>query len=412
MSTCRFDRRTLLKGTGAALLTAGSGALLRTQPIRAADPSAAPSPAPIPGSRVPIETIRRAPKVLLHDHLDGGLRPQTVIELADETGYGGLPTEDPDALAAWFLAGADRKSLELYLEGFDQTVAVMQTPDAIARVAAECVEDLAADGIVYAEVRYAPEHSTAQGLSMDAVMEAWLAGFATGMARAADAGTPIVVRALVTAMRQTDRSREVAAVALRFRDTGVVGFDLAGPEAGFPAIDHAPAFQAIRDASFRATCHAGEAAGLFSISDALGACSADRIGHGVRLADDLFDEGGETRLGRVARDVLDRRIPLEICPSSNVHTGAVPSIPEHPVERFRRLGIAVTVNTDNRLMSGVTVSSEMATLSATFGIGLEEMRAMTIAAIDGSFAPYEERMRILHEVVEPGYDRLIAEGAA
>jgi adenosine deaminase len=362
---------------------------------------------------VPIEMIRQAPKVLLHDHLDGGLRPATVIDLAREMGYGDLPTTDPEELGRWFRAGADRKSLELYLDGFTHTVAVMQTPDAIERVAAECAEDLAADRVVYAEVRYAPELSTQEGLSLDDVMVAWLAGFRRGAEAASAAGRPIVVRAIVTAMRQLARSVEIAELSVRHRDEGVVGFDIAGPEAGFPPSRHLDAFQLIHRANFHVTIHAGEAFGVPSIWEALQWCGAERLGHGVRIVDDITVEpDGHVTMGRLANYVRDRRVPLEMCPTSNVHTGAVSSIAEHPIDLLRRLRFRVTVNTDNRLMSGVTMSSEMAVLSETFGFGLDEMQWLTLNGMKSSFAPFDQRLRLINGVIKPEYARLMAEAAA
>jgi adenosine deaminase len=359
------------------------------------------------------DMIRSAPKVLLHDHLDGGLRPETVIELAQAGGYGGLPTEDPAELGRWFRSGADRKSLELYLEGFRHTVAVMQTPDAISRVAAECAEDLAADGIVYAEVRYAPELSTQQGLALEAVMEAWLDGFRRGAQLAAEAGRPIVIRAIVTAMRQYARSVEIAELSVRYRDEGVVGFDIAGPEAGFPPSRHLDAFQLIHRANFHVTIHAGEAFGLPSIWEALQWCGAERLGHGVRIADDItVAPDGDISLGHLAQYVRDVRVPLEMCPTSNVHTGAVPSIEEHPIDLLRRLRFRVTVNTDNRLMSGVTLSDEFISLMSTFGFGLDEMQWLSTNAMKSSFLAFDERLRLINGVIKPGYERLKAEQLA
>ncbi|MEA2621330.1 MAG: adenosine deaminase [Chloroflexota bacterium] len=362
---------------------------------------------------VPLDVTRQAPKALLHDHLDGGLRPATVIELAREGGYEGLPTTDPDALGQWFRQGADRKSLELYLDGFTHTVGVMQAPDAIERVAAECAEDLAADGVVYAEVRYAPELSTQGGLALDEVMAAWMAGFRRGSDAAAAAGRPIVIRAIVTAMRQYARSVEIAELSVRYRDEGVVGFDIAGPEAGFPPSRHLDAFQLIHRANFHVTIHAGEAFGLPSIWEALQWCGAERLGHGVRIVDDIeVAPDGHVTLGRLASYVRDRRVPLEMCPTSNVHTGAVTSIGEHPIDLLRRLRFRVTVNTDNRLMSGVTMSSEFAALTETFGFGLDEMQWLTLNAMKSSFAPFDQRLRLINGVIKPGYARLMADAVA
>jgi adenosine deaminase len=355
------------------------------------------------------ETIRTAPKALLHDHLDGGLRPDTVIDLAREYGYDALPTTDPDDLEAWFRRGADRKSLELYLETFQHTVGVLQERDALVRVAAECAEDLAADGVVYAEVRYAPELSVEHGLTLDEVVEANLEGFRIGSERAAVAGRPIVMRVLVTAMRQFARSLEVAECAVRWRDAGVVGFDIAGPEAGYRPTRYLEAFDYVRRENFHITIHAGESFGPPSIWEALQFCGAERLGHGVRIVDDIaVRDDGSVELGRLAAFVRDRRIPLEMCPTSNVHTGAAASIDEHPFDLLRRLRYRVTVNTDNRLMSNVSVSSEFAALDEAFGIGLGEMEWLTINAMKSAFAPFDERLRIINEVVKPGYAHLRA----
>ncbi len=353
------------------------------------------------------DVIRQAPKVLLHDHLDGGLRPQTVIELARDGGYAGLPTTDPGELARAFTAGADRKSLELYLEGFEHTVGVLQTREALTRVALECAEDLAADGVVYAEVRYAPELSTHGGLSLDQVVEAILEGFSQG-----SSAYGIKMGLIVTAMRQFARSVEIAELSIRFRDAGTVGFDVAGPEAGFPPTRYLDAFNLIHHANFHLTIHAGEAFGLPSIGEALQWCGAHRLGHGVRIVDDItVGPDGEISMGRLANYVRDQRVPLEMCPTSNVHTGAVASIEEHPIDLLRRLRFRVTVNTDNRLMSGVTLSDEMSTLSRVFGFGLDEMEWLTLNAMKSAFAPFDERLRLINGLIKPGYARLIAENA-
>ncbi len=359
------------------------------------------------------EQIQRAPKVLLHDHLDGGLRPATVIELARDIDYRHLPTDDPDELARWFTRGADQKSLELYLEAITSAVAVIQTPDAIARVAAECTEDLAADGIVYAEVRFAPELFTQRRLPLDEIMAAAWSGFEEGMWRADAAGHPIVVRILVTAMRQARRSTEIAELTIRCRDAGVVGFDLAGPEAGYPPAAHLEAFQLLQRANVRITVHAGEAFGLPSIHDALELCGAERLGHGVRIVDDItLDDDGRHVLGRLASYVRDRRIALEICPTSNVHTGAAASIAEHPFDILSQLGFCVTVNTDDRLLSDVSLSGEFGVLADAFRIDLDDMERMTLHAMTSSFLPYDQRVALISDVIEPGYARLRAEAGA
>jgi adenosine deaminase len=356
-----------------------------------------------------LDTIRQAPKALLHDHLDGGLRPQTIIDLAAEYGYKDLPTTDVDELGAWIRRGADRKSLELYLETFAHTFGVMQDRDAIIRVAAECAEDLAADGIAYAEVRYAPELSTEKGMTLDEVVEANLEGFRIGSANAAAAGRPIVMKVLVTAMRQAARSVEVAECAIRWRDAGVVGFDIAGPEAGYRPTRHLEAFDRIRHENFHITIHAGEGFGLPSIWEALQFCGAERLGHGVRIVDDItVRPDGSVELGRLAAFVRDRRVPLEMCPTSNVHSGAAASFAEHPIDLLRRLRFRVTLNTDNRLMSGVSLSSEFKAMDEAFGLGLGEMEWITINTLKSAFAPFDERIRIINEIVKPAYAHLRA----
>ncbi len=357
-------------------------------------------------------TIMAAPKAMLHDHLDGGLRPATIVDLAAEYGYDGLPTTDPADLADHIRRGADRKSLELYLETFEHTVGVMQERDAIIRVAAECVEDLAADGVVYAEVRFAPELSTVRGLTLDEVVDANLEGFRIGTQRAAEAGRSVVMKMLVTAMRQAAQSMEVAECAVRWRDAGVVGFDIAGPEAGFRPTRHLDAFEYVQRENFHITIHAGESFGVASIWEAIQWCGAERLGHGVRIVDDItVRDDGSVALGRLAAFVRDRRIPLEMCPTSNIDTGAAASIGEHPFDLLRRLRFRVTVNTDNRLMSGVTLSSEFAVLDEAFGLGLGEMEWLTINAMKSAFAPFDERLRLISEVVKPGYARLRAEAS-
>ena len=336
-----------------------------------------------------------APKVLLHDHLDGGLRPSTIAELAESSGYRDLPTHDPDALAAHLQAGARRRSLELYLEMFRHTFGVMQTDGALYRVAAECAEDLADDGVVYAEVRFAPELHAAGGLSLDEVIRAITSGFRDG-----SEGRGIRIGTLVAAMRTGARSLEVAEAALRNRDRGVVGFDIAGAEAGYPPTQHLAAFQLLRKAGFAFTIHAGEACGLASIREAVHGCGAHRIGHGIRIVDDIGTDG---TLGPLASYVRDRAIPLEQCPTSNVHIGAVSSISTHPVGPLLDLGFRVTVNTDNRLMSGTSLTRELDRCCADFGWSWDEVRRLTVNAIEGAFLPDEERREIVAGAIEPWY---------
>jgi adenosine deaminase len=352
--------------------------------------------------------IRKAPKALLHDHLDGGLRPATVLDIAGQVGYEGLPATDVDALAAWFRTRSHSGSLERYLEPFSHTVAVMQTAEALYRVAYECVEDLAADAVVYAEVRFAPELHIDRGLSFDDVLDAVLSGFRAGEKACAAAGRPIVVRCLVTAMRHAAVSREIAELAVRFRDKGVVGFDIAGAEAGYPPTRHLDAFEYMRDHNARFTIHAGEAFGLPSIHEAIAFCGADRLGHGVRITDDIdIDPDGTVQLGRLASILRDKRIPLELCPSSNVQTGAVASIAEHPFDLLARARFRVTVNTDNRLMSDTTMSLEMQRLVEAFGYGWSDLQRFTINAMKSAFIPFDERLAIIDEVIKPRYAVLI-----
>ena len=343
--------------------------------------------------------IRAVPKVLLHDHLDGGLRPATVIDLARECGYDRLPSHDVEELTSWLRRGASRGHLNLYLDAFQHTVAVMQTPEALTRVAAECAEDLAADGVVYAEVRFAPELHVAAGLTPDEVVAAVLEGFRIG-----SAGRGITVYALLTAMRTAARSLEIAELAVRHRDEGVVGFDIAGAEAGSPPSRHLDAFQFVARENFHITIHAGEGFGLPSIWEALQWCGAERLGHGVRIVDDIrISAEGTATLGRLASYVRDRRIPLEMCPTSNVQTGAATSIETHPIRLLRQLSFRVTVNTDNRLMSGVSLSSEFQRLSETFGYGWRDLEWLTINAMKSAFAHFDERLRIIDTVIKPGF---------
>lgn len=357
---------------------------------------------------VSLETIREVPKALLHDHLDGGLRPATVVDIAGQAGYDGLPTTDPDELATWFRTRSHSGSLERYLEPFSHTVAVMQTADALHRVARECVEDLAADAVVYAEVRFAPELHIEGGLTFDEVTDAVLAGFADGERDAAAAGRDITVRCLVTAMRHAALSREIAELAIRFRDKGVVGFDIAGAEAGYPPTRHLDAFEYMRDHNARFTIHAGEAFGLPSIHEAIAFCGADRLGHGVRITDDITVDGeGRLRLGRLAAIVRDKRVPLELCPSSNVQTGAVGSIAEHPFDLLARARLRVTVNTDNRLMSDTSMSKEMLLLAETFGYGWADLQRFTVNAMKSAFIPFDQRVQIIEEVIKPHYAAMI-----
>ncbi|HET8794850.1 MAG TPA: adenosine deaminase [Arthrobacter sp.] len=357
--------------------------------------------------------IRSLPKVSLHDHLDGGLRPQTIIELAAEAGHE-LPSTDAVALGEWFRESADSGSLPRYLETFDHTIAVMQTREGLARVAREFVEDLADDGVIYGEVRWAPEQHLQQGLSLDQVVEAVQEGLEAGVDAVEASGRHIQVGQLITAMRHADRSMEIAELAVRHRDSGAVGFDIAGAEDGFPPSRFTEAFTYLAENQFPVTTHAGEAAGLDSIQDALINARAIRLGHGVRIAEDIdveftTDEDDESdvglvTLGRLASWIRDRSIPLEICPSSNLQTGAVAgfgeTIAEHPVDLLYQTGFNVTINPDNRLMSGATLSDEFELLVETFDYDLDDLQRLTLNAVEAAFLPLEEREALADYIVE------------
>jgi adenosine deaminase len=355
----------------------------------------------MPGTPATRAQIAQAPKALLHDHLDGGLRPATIIDLAAAANYGQLPTTDAGELAQWFVEAASSGSLERYLETFAHTVGVMQTRESLVRVAAECAEDLAADNVVYAEVRFAPELHVDLGLSLDAIVEAVLEGFRLG-----SAGRGIRVGVLLTALRHAARSLEIAELAIRYRDAGVVGFDIAGAEAGFPPTRHLDAFQYMQRENGHFTIHAGEGFGLPSIWEALQWCGADRLGHGVRIVDDITAIDGEPVLGRLAAYVRDNRVPLEMCPSSNVQTGAAVSIADHPIGLLRKLYFRVTVNTDNRLMSGTSMGTEFEKLVDAFGYGIDDLQWFTINALKSAFIPFDQRLAIINDIVKPGYAAL------
>lgn len=343
--------------------------------------------------------LRTIPKVLLHEHLDGGLRPATVIELAAEHGYRALPTTDPAALAAWFHRGAQRGSLPQYLEGFQHTTGVMQSVDALERVAFEFIEDMAADGVVYAEARFAPVFHTAGGLSQDEVVAAVVRGLRRG-------GDTFGVRwgLIICAMRHLKDSLQAAELAIRNRDLGVVGFDLAGGEDGFPPKKHVDAFQAIERANFYITIHAGEAYGPESIWQALQYCGAHRLGHATRLRDDIeLLPDGSIKLGRLAQYVLDRRIPLEMCLLSNLHTGACASLEEHPFAMFFRRGFRVCLNTDDRLMSDTTMTQETTIATELFDLSLAELEKLSLNAMKSAFAPFDERLELIYKAIKPGF---------
>lgn len=355
--------------------------------------------------------IRALPKVSLHDHLDGGLRAQTIIELADEIGLE-LPATNAPELSNWFADQSDSGSLVEYLKTFDVTTAVMQTSHGLRRVARDFVNDLGADGVVYGEVRWAPEQHLKRGLSLDDAVNAVQAGINEGIDDVRSHGKRIRVGQLVSAMRHAGNGLEIAKLAVRHREQGVVGFDIAGPEDGFPPTNLQEGFDYLMSERFPATVHAGEAAGLDSIESAIFDAHALRLGHGVRIAEDIDLEGEDedgtyVSLGRLAQWVRDRRIPLELSPSSNLQTGAITAwgenIEDHPFDLLYQLGFTVTVNTDNRLMSATSVSRELTLLADTFDYDLADLETFQLNAAEGAFLPIEDREE-LAEIVSEGFD--------
>jgi adenosine deaminase len=348
------------------------------------------------------ELLRAVPKVLLHDHLDGGLRPQTILEIARDNHYTDLPASAPDTLAEWFWRGANRGSLPHYLEGFKHTIAVMQTEEALERVAYEMIQDMKQDGVIYVETRFAPVFHTVRGLHCEAVVGAVLRGLEKGKR---DFGVEYGL--IICGMRNMKVSLEMAELAVDFRDRGVVGFDLAGEEGGYPPKRHVDAFHYVQRENFSITIHAGEAFGKESIWQAIQWCGAHRIGHATRLVEDMaLTNGRVVKLGTLAQYVLDKRIPLEICLSSNVHTGAVPSIEAHPFGIYFKEKFRVTLNTDNRLMSNTTLTKEFTAAVNHFDLSLHDLEKITINAMKSAFIPYHARCRIIYDAIKPGYQKL------
>src|ERR1700739_4548622 len=346
--------------------------------------------------------LKSLPKVLLHEHLDGVLRPATVIDLARSSKYQQLPTENPEELARWFHQGANQGSLPKYLEGFAHTIAVMQTEEALDRVAYEQAEDLSRDGVVYYETRFAPLFHTRKGLTHQQVVAAVLKGLGRGQREFG-----VQSGLIICAMRNMNVSLEMAELAVDFRGRGVVGFDLAGEEGGYPPKKHVDAFHYIQRENFNITIHAGEGYGKESIWQAIQYCGAHRIGHGTRLIDDIaVVDGKAVKLGDLAQSVLDKRIPLEICLLSNVHTGATPSLAEHPFKILYQEKFRVTLNTDNRLMSNTTMSKEFEAARDAFGLSIEDFEKITINAMKSAFLPYHQRYDFIYSVIKPGYARV------
>lgn len=346
--------------------------------------------------------VAALPKVLLHEHLDGGLRPATIVELAEDHAHDELPTTDPAALAAWFHRGAQRGNLPEYLEGFQHTIAVMQTPDALERVAFEFIEDMFHDGVVYAEVRFAPCYHVGRGLTRDEVVAAVLRGLERGERKYG-----VRHGLILCAMRHMEDSMETAELAIRHREAGVVGFDLAGGEDGFPPKRHIEAFHAVQRANFNITIHAGEAYGPRSIWQALQYCGAHRLGHGTRLRDDLtVEDDGMVTLGPLAQYVLDHRIPLEMCLLSNLHTGACEHIEEHPFGFFFRRGFRVCLNTDDRLMSDTTMTKETTLAAGLFDLSLDDLEKLSLNAMKSAFIDFDTRLKLIYEVIKPGFRKV------
>jgi adenosine deaminase len=345
--------------------------------------------------------LRTLPKVLLHDHLDGGVRPQTVIELAKDMGYKKLPTTDPGELAEWFHRGATRGSLPLFLEGFEHTCGVMQTEEALERVAHEMLEDMKKDGVVYVETRFAPVFHVQKGLHHETVVRSVLRGLERGRR---DFGVEFGI--ILCAMRnmRPQFSEEIAELTVDFRDHGVVGFDLAGEEGGYPPKKHIDAFHHIQRENLSITVHAGEAFGKESIWQAIQWCGAHRIGHATRLIEDMKVKDGEVlSMGTLAQYVLDKRIPLEMCLTSNVHTGAVRTMQEHPFGIYHRYRFRVTLNTDDRLMSNITLTDEFHTAAEAFNLKLSDLEKITINAMKSAFMPYKRRIAFIYDVIKPGF---------
>ena len=349
------------------------------------------------------ELINSVPKVLLHDHLDGGVRPQTIIDLADELKYSKLPTRDVGELANWFYVGANKGSLVEFLKGFEHTTAVMQTKEGLERVAYEMMEDMKSDGVAYIETRFAPVFHLTKGLYLEDTVTAVLAGLEKGK-RNFGVGYGLIL----CGMRNMKNTLEIAELAVNFREDGVVGFDLAGEEGGYPPKKHLEAFQFIQRSNFNITIHAGEAFGKESIWQAIQWCGAHRIGHATRLLEDIVldDDGEVVSFGELAQYVLDKRIPLEICLLSNLHTGAVDQLDNHPFGILFKEKFRVTINTDDRLMSNTDLTNEFLTAVKYFNLSIDEIEKITINAMKSAFIPYKERLRYIYDIIKPGYQKV------
>ena len=349
------------------------------------------------------DIIKAVPKVLLHDHLDGGLRPATIIELAKEIKYNKLPTQDPVELADWFHRGANKGNLVEYLQGFEHTIAVMQTKETLERIAYEMIEDMKNDNVCYVETRFAPVFHTQNGLWYEDIVSSVLEGLERGR-KEFGVGYGLIL----CGMRNMKNTLEIAELAVNFKKQGVIGFDLAGEEGGYPPKKHIEAFQFIQRANFNITIHAGEAFGKESIWQAIQWCGAHRIGHATHLIEDFTrdKDGNVVGFGDLAQYVLDKRIPLEICLLSNVHTGAVDKIENHPFGLLFKEKFRVTLNTDDRLMSDTTMTKEFLTAIDVFDLNLEDLEKITINSMKSAFIPYKERLHFIYNVIKPGYQKM------
>lgn len=342
------------------------------------------------------------PSVLLHDHLDGGLRPTTVLELAEASGYSELPSTDLNDLASWF-DQSQSGSLENYLKAFDHTIGVMQTAEAIERVAYEASQDLSADGVVYAELRFCPPLHTARGLRPIQVIEAVASGLRMG-----EETTGMAWGLIIDSLRHLHDAEKMVRLALSARNLGVVGFDIAGPEAGYPPADHVAGFRLAREQGLRITIHAGESAGangVAYIASSMDVCGSERLGHGVQLIEDCIVKDGEiAHIGPVAERVRSRRIALEMCPASNLATGNL--TPEsHPVGLLHRAGFNVTLSTDNRLMSNTSMTKEFAFVQQHHGFDNDDLVNVTKRSLDAAFCSWDTKAHLWEDVIAPGYAR-------
>ncbi|MFA5571384.1 MAG: adenosine deaminase [Sphaerochaetaceae bacterium] len=346
------------------------------------------------------QMIQQLPKVELHTHLDGGLRLSTIIELAHKENIA-LPSQDETSLKKWFDRAREQKSLPLYLEAFDLTVSLLQTKEALKRVAFELMEDLLKDSVVYAEIRFAPILHTHKGLEMSEVIEAVLSGLEEGKRR-----TLVEFGLILCAMRNqsSELSLEVAKLTVAYRTKGVVGFDLAGDEAGHPPKDHLQAFQYIRNQNCNITVHAGEGFGLESIWQAIQVAGAHRIGHGTRLKEDMVTQGLMIeKMGTLSHYIRDKRIPIEMCLTSNIDTGATESYETHPFALLYKHSFRVFLCTDNRLMSDTSLTHEMSLAVKHYGFTLRDLEKITVNAMKSAFIHYDRRLRIIFDVIKRGY---------